>query len=241
MPMASRLDDRNAAVRSLRTARVWHAATVVVIATAIMIQLVLVIRGMDVLVEDDGRGAAAPERVLRFFSYFTVQSNILAMVTAAALVPDRGGDRDGTVWSVARFAAILGMAVTFVVYIVVLRPLLDLDGAAWFADLLFHYVAPILTVAGWLVFGPWARADFRALGLVIVWPVAYFVYTQLLGAATEWYPYPFLDADDLGFGRVGLNAVVITVLVLALGAAFVAAERRLGQRESGRATGEDTL
>lgn len=222
-----------------RSSAAWHAVTVAVIATALVTQLILVVSGVNVLVADDGSTAAAPERVLRFFSYFTVQSNIVAMATGAALVRNR--DRDGTGWRVARFAAILGMAVTFVVYIVVLRPLLDLEGLAWSTDVLFHYVAPVLTVAGWLVLGPWGRVDVRVLGLVIVWPVAYFVYTQLLGAATGWYPYPFLDAADHGFGRVGLNAGAITVLVLVIGAALVVVDRRLGQRESGRAAGESTL
>ncbi|MBA2774464.1 MAG: Pr6Pr family membrane protein, partial [Nocardioidaceae bacterium] len=208
-----------------RVAAGWHACTVLVIASAIVIQLVLVVRGVNVLVEDDGGSAAAPERVLRFFSYFTVQSNIVSMVTAALLLRDP--HRDGPAWRVARFAAILAMAVTFVVYIVVLRPLLDLEGAPWLTDLLFHYVAPVMTVGGWLLFGPAARASHRVLGVVIVWPLAYFVYTQLLGAASDWYPYPFLDSGTLGLARVGLNAVGVTVLVLGLGSAFVAADRRL--------------
>lgn len=212
-------------MRHERVAAGWHACTVLVIASAIVIQLVLVVRGVNVLVEDDGGSAAAPERVLRFFSYFTVQSNIVAMVTAALLLRDPR--RDGRAWRVARFAAILAMAVTFVVHIVVLRPLLDLEGAPWLTDLLFHYVAPVLTVGGWLLFGPAARASPRVLGVVIVWPLAYFVYTQLLGAVSGWYPYPFLDSGTLGLARVGLNAVGMTVLVLALGGAFVAADRRL--------------
>lgn len=212
-------------MRAARAAVVWHGCTVLVIATAIVIQLVLVARGVNVLVEDDGGSAAGPERVLRFFSYFTVQSNIVSMVTASLLLRDPR--RDGRGWRVARFAAILGMTVTFVVYIVVLRPLLDLEGAAWLTDLLFHYVAPVMTVAGWLLFGPSGRAELRVLGLVIVWPLAYFVYTQLLGTASGWYPYPFLDTDDLGPARVALNAIAVTLLVLVLGSALIAADRRL--------------
>jgi len=226
-------------VRHRRVAAGWHACTVLVIASAIVIQLVLVVRGVNVLVEDDGGSAAGPERVLRFFSYFTVQSNIVSMVTASLLLRDP--DRDGIGWRLARFAAILGMAVTFAVYIVVLRPLLDLEGAPWLTDLLFHYVAPVMTVGGWLLFGPSARADFRVLGLVIVWPLVYFVYTQLLGAASAWYPYPFLDSGDLGLGRVALNAVGVTVLVLALGTTFVAADRRLPRGKLRRAGGSSNV
>ena len=61
-------------------------------------QLVLVVRGVNVLVEDDGTAAPAAERVVRFFSYFTIQSNMLACVTALTLV--RRPDRDGRWWRI---------------------------------------------------------------------------------------------------------------------------------------------
>jgi hypothetical protein len=41
----------------------------------------------------------------------------------------------------------------------------------------------------------------------VLWPLAYFVYAMLRGAATGFYPYPFIDVDRLGYAQVLVNAV----------------------------------
>ncbi|MGI8434357.1 MAG: Pr6Pr family membrane protein [Nocardioidaceae bacterium] len=216
-------------------ARVWHTLTLVNCGAAIVIQLVLVIRGINVLVEPDGTSASAAERVLRFFSYFTIQSNVLALVTAAALVARP--DHDGRAWRLLRFAAVLGMTTTFIVYYVALRPILDLEGLPRVTDAMFHYLGPVLVLSGWLLFGPPGRVT-RSIALsVLVWPIVYLIYTQLLGAATGWYPYPFLDADEHSLSGVLLNALLITLLVLCLAAVLLAADRELGRRSPVRSIG----
>ena len=96
-------------------ARAWHTLTFIVIAVSIVTQLVLVIQGHGVLVRPDGRTAGLAERVLRFFSYFTIQSNLMAAGTALGLITRP--DRDGRSWRMLRVAAIVGMTVTFITYI----------------------------------------------------------------------------------------------------------------------------
>lgn len=189
-------------------------------------QLVLVIGGHGVLVEPDGRTAGLAERVLRFFSYFTIQSNLLAAGTALALVARAG--RDGRTWRVLRIAAIVGMTVTFIVYMVALRPLVHLHGVARLTDIGFHYIAPVLTVLGWFLFGPWPRFDIPSLLRQLAWPLSYLVYTLVLGAITGWYPYPFINVDTLGYPRTLLHAVVVTVLLLLIGAIYRVLDTRRG-------------
>ena len=223
-----------------RTALVWYAVTALNCGAALIIQLVLVIQGHNVLVEPDGSTAAAPERVLRFFSYFTVQSNILAAVTAAilavALLAPGRLRLDSQQWKVTRFAAVLGMTTTIIVYVVALAPILDLHGIAKVTDTMFHYIGPVLTLGGWLLFDRRGQVSRRVIAIVIAWPLAYFVYTQLLGAISGWYPYPFLDADENGTGRVLLNAVVVTVLVVGLALVFLVTDTRLAERTDRRAS-----
>ena len=117
-----------------RAAFAWYAVTALNCGLALVIQLVLVAKGHNVLVEPDGSTAGALERLLRFFSYFTVQSNILAAITtgilAAAVVAPARYRLDGTWWKVTRFAAVLGMTTTIIVYAIVLAPILDLHGIA---------------------------------------------------------------------------------------------------------------
>src|SRR3954465_11052813 len=138
-----------------RASQIGNAVIVLVVLASTITQLALVVRGVDVLVDDDGAMPSAAMRVLRFFSYFTIQSNLLVMVTAATLV--LRPDRDGRWWRIVRIAALVGITVTFFVYYAALRPLLDLHGITKATDIGFHYVAPLMTICGWLLFGPRPR------------------------------------------------------------------------------------
>jgi hypothetical protein len=199
-------------------AKAWHALTFLLIVVAASTQLALVVLGPGAHVDPSGRIAGAAERALRFFSYFTIQSNLLAAGTALTLIAHP--DRDGRTWRVLRVAAIVGMTVTFVVYMIVLRPIVHLHGVAKLTDIAFHYVAPPLTVIGWLLFGPWPRIDIASLLRHLVWPFCYLAYVLVLGAITGWYPYPFIDVGKLGYPHTLRNALALTVLLLIVGAIY---------------------
>lgn len=200
----------------LSLARGWHSLTVAVIATAVIAQLVLVAQDVGVLVDQIGSSASLPVRLLRFFSYFTIQSNLLAAFTAASLIARP--DRDGRTWRVLRVAALVGMTVTFIVYMIALRPIVHLEGTAKLCDIGFHYVAPVLTLVGWMLFGPWPRIDTRSLMRHLVWPITYLLYIFALGSRSGWYPYPFVNAALIGYTRALLNALVIAIGLLAVAA-----------------------
>ena len=191
-----------------RPARLWHGGVAFVVAVALVLQLVLVI-GFPA---PDAPGTAV--RVLRFFSFFTVQSNILVLVTAVQLARDPA--RDGRLWRVVRLDALLAIAVTGVVHFVALRPIQDLSGLDAVADILLHVVSPLIAVAGWILFGPRPRVALRDVGLSVVWPLLWFGYTLVHGAISGWYPYPFVDVGDIGYARTLINAAVVTVIFLVL-------------------------
>ncbi len=212
-----------------RTGTGWHLATMAVVAVCLVVQITMTVNGQAVLVDQHGTPLVGlPMRLLRFFSYFTIQSNILAMVMAISLV--LRPDRDGRLWRVARIGSVVGMTVTFVVYRVALAGILDLKGAAWWTDFGFHVVAPLLTVIGWLLFGPWPRFDDRSVGLFVLWPVAWLVYVLILGPIADWYPYPFLDAGARGYPHALLSCLLVAVLLLGVAAAFMVVDGWLGRR-----------
>lgn len=204
-------------------ARRWHLLTAVVATAAVVLQLVLVVRGGQVLDEVTPPGLEL--RLPRFIAYFTVQSNVLVAITAATLALDPL--RDGRGWRVLRLAGIVGITVTGLVHFVLLRPLLDLDGADWAADKLLHMVVPVLAVAGWTAFGPRPRVTRRDVGWALAWPVAWLALTLTVGATTGWYPYPFLDPREDGAGAVVVASVGVTVLFLALFTLASYVDRRL--------------
>jgi hypothetical protein len=169
--------------------------------------------------------ASTPTRVVRFFSYFTIQSNVLVIVMSAMLAVRPA--RDGRLWRVVRLDSLVGITVTGIVYVIVLAPIVDLHGLSGLTDKIFHYAIPILAVLGWVLFGPRPRIDLKTLLWSGLWPLVYIVYVGIFGAATGWYPYPFTNVTDLCYLRVLVNGLLIIVLILAVGAVFRWLDKKL--------------
>lgn len=205
--------------------RLWYGATAAVSLASLLVQLVLVVSGVDVLVDETGNAPATWQRVLRFFSYFTVQSNLLVIATSATLA--LRPQRDGRIWRVLRLDGLVGITVTLIVYHFLLAPILDLHGINAVTDVGFHYVTPILAITGWLLFGPRRRITGGVLAAMLIWPVLWFGYTLAHGAIAGWYPYPFIDAAALGHAAALTNAGLITLLLLGIAGLFLAGDRLL--------------
>jgi hypothetical protein len=198
---------------TIRSARVWHGLTAVVAVVALVLQLVLVIRGGRVL--DDQTPPGLGIRLGRLVSYFTIQSNVLVAVVTTQLTRDPL--RDGPTWRVVRLAAVVGITVTGVVHFFLLRPLLHLHGADWVADKLLHMAVPLLALIGFVVFGPRPRIDRREIWLALCWPVVWVVWALVVGGLTGWYPYPFLDhREEHGYPGVVISIAGITAFFLLL-------------------------
>lgn len=196
----------------MTAARSWHALTATVALVALGLQLVLVLDGGRVLEEDHPPSMSL--RLLRFLAYFTVQSNVLVLLSTGVLARDPA--YDGNRWRVLRTMAVTGIAVTGLVHWFLLRPLLHLHGADLVADRLLHLVVPVLALLGWALFGPRARMDRRTSLVSTAWPLAWLAVILVQGAATGWYPYPFLDHRIHSWGRVTAVCLGIFVLWFAL-------------------------
>lgn len=197
----------------MRAARAWHLVTAIVALTALTLQLVLVIQGGRVL-DETADPPSLVLRLLRFLSYFTIQSNILVLAATTVLAWDP--QRRGGAFQVLRTAATTAIIVTALVHWFVLRADLDLHGADLMADRLLHLAVPILAVFGWLVFGPrpamtWATSLWASAGALI-----WLAETLLLAAATGWYPYAFLDHREHGWDHVVGASTGVVVLWFAL-------------------------
>jgi uncharacterized membrane protein len=175
-------------------------------------------------------GAPAPTRIIRVASFFTIQSNVLCLVSSAYLAA--GARLAGRAWRVLRLDALVGITVTGIVYSTVLARVHEPKGWEQVStNAVFHYVAPIATVAGWLAFGPRPRIDRFVVVAALVWPALWFGYTLAHGAASRWYPYPFVDVGTHGHAAVVLNALAVTAVLGAVAAVFALGDRRLPVRD----------
>lgn len=202
----------------------------VVVAAALVTQLVLVFSGGSAAGAGDTTGddADALTRLVRMLSYFTIQSNILVLICSLSLVLRPG--RDGPVWRVLRLDTLLGITITGLVFAIVLAPQVHLEGVSLWITVGLHYVAPPMTLVGWLLFGPRGRIDGVSVGWAFVWPALWIAYTLVHGAVTDWYPYPFLDVHARGYGLALRNIAGVLVVAGVLAWLFAWIDRRLGRR-----------
>jgi len=170
------------------------------------------------------------------FNYFTLVSNVLCVgyYGIAASFAARGR----VSWRpVLKGALVMGMTVTGLVYHVMLSGSFTMQGTMAVSDVLLHTVVPLLTVLDWLIFEQKGRTTWKSPLAWIILPDAYFVISVVrvaLGASLGYggnrYPYPFLNADSLGWGRVWLNVAVMHVFFILLGFLFVAIDKLMAQR-----------
>jgi len=208
------------------SARALHGVVAVVATFAIVWQLVLIVNGAAVL--DETAAKPLGTRLVEFIGYFTVLSNILVAGVSATLARDP--EHDGRVWRVVHLATLVGIAVTAVVHWFFLRPILDLTGSSYVVDKLLHVVVPLLFVVVWVAAGPRRQTTRAEVLPMLVWPALWGAYTLVRGSVADFWPYPFMDVDELGWGHVLLNLAGVAVLFGIVGLACVAADRALARR-----------
>lgn len=211
--------------------RTWHLVTFVVAVVALVLQLALVASGQNIL--DAGAATTGTgEKIRRYFSYFTIQSNILVAVAMFLIIARRTGTQ---FFRVVRLASLVGITVTGVVAFVALPPSPTYSTANLVCDRLLHIVVPLLTFVGWIAFGPRGYARNNDILPALAWPVLWLAATLGLAPVVKWYPYPFLDVAALGIGRVLTNCLIIAVLYVALASVATWVDRRLpGEKAAAR-------
>ena len=186
--------------------------------SALALQLVLAITNHDA-------ETSVAVVVINYFSFFTILSNIVVAVMATALMLNP--IRETSTFAPLRLDSLLMITITSLVYIVVLAPLRIPQGWQAVADYGLHYVVPALVLVGYGFFGPRPRLSFASVLPAFGIPAAWLVYTLIRGVLTHWYPYPFLDVDQLGYSTVLVNIVGMLVMALILAVGLILLDKKL--------------
>ncbi len=164
-------------------------------------------------------------RTINFFSFFTILSNIIVALamTVPLLAPNSAPGtffaRPSVRTAIAGYIIVVG-----VTYHLILADLWDPQGWQKIADVVLHYVTPILFVLDWLLFVPKASVPWSTALKALAFPIVYLGWTLVHGAYSGFYPYPFVDVGTLGLQKVlensaGMTAAFffLTLLLTALG------------------------
>jgi hypothetical protein len=170
--------------------------------------------------------AVTSHQKANFFSFFTIHMNILAVVTLFGLVLVRRQERT-PVFDGLRGAVVLYLAVGGAVFALLLSGLQEeLQTTVPWVDFVVHKLIPIVIVADWLIDPPRHRLPRWTVLAWLSFPLAWITYTLVRGEIVDWYPYPFVDASELGYGGVLGRSVGLAIGFAAVGAALLSLGNR---------------
>jgi hypothetical protein len=171
--------------------------------------------------------------LVNYFSFFTIETNLLLALVLTNFCLRPQAEHFLTRTSV-KSALVVYIVIVGVVYAVLLRKLWHPHGLQLLADIALHDVVPFLYPFYWLAFLPKGSLRWSDPARWLVYPVLYFLYSVLRGAACGIYLYPFFDAAKLGFVQVWLNGIVFLAGFSGLGVALTAIDRALASEDPGR-------
>jgi len=170
----------------------------------------------------------AVERFVRFFSYFTVSTNIIVAVVLTVIAffsHKKAGSylsRPSVQAATASYISIVG-----IVYSLFLRSIWDPQGWNAVADHLLHDVMPLLYVVYWFVFAQKQGIGWSDPIKWLVYPLIYILYSLARGAFVLWYPYWFVDVTQLGYGTALTNTGMVLIAFVVIGFIYAGCARLL--------------
>lgn len=184
--------------------------------------------------------------------YFTTESNIwIAAICLMFLIIDirtKGKREISNRLYIVKFMFTVAIMLTFIVFAVLLTPLQEMNYILSVTNICLHNLTPIFAIADFIVcdYGFMSKKSYVLLGTIL--PVTYCVVTLILSFNGVTYgvdsagqyrivPYFFMDYKKLGWISISDNGigvllwvVIITVLVLSMGAGLLAVKHLRGMR-----------
>lgn len=165
------------------------------------------------------RLASIPETVFRYFGYFTILTNIMVALCFSALLVKRNNFFRKPTTQTAVTAYIFLVAL---VYNTVLRGVVKPEGFNRVVDELLHVVMPIIFIVYWFIYTDKRSLQWKHIFPWLLYPLVYIIYTLIRGSFVHFYPYPFLNVDQLGYQSVLINCIWVSFAFLAFSLLFIA-------------------
>jgi hypothetical protein len=182
---------------------------------AVITQLVLMILN---------RTASLAETLTRFFSYFTILTNLLVSIAFTSLV-----QKDRSNWNSffskpsTQTALTLYILVVGLVYNCILRALWSPVGFQKLTDELLHTIIPLLCLIYWIAFVPKNSLHWKNSFVWLVYPAIYSLGIAIRGAFSGFYPYPFINVSELGYPATLRNGLWLLVFFWGLSLLLIGA------------------
>jgi len=159
------------------------------------------------LLERGGGVLAGLDRLSMYLTNLTILMSALVFTSLAFSLKapmSRFCRQPSVVSAVVAYLAFVGIA-----YNLLLRHLWAPTGYRALVNESLHTVVPLLAMVYWIFFVPVFRSSVSKSLLWLIYPLGYLAITLWRGAASGFYPYPFINVGTLGYPRVMLNVSLL--------------------------------
>ncbi len=170
----------------------------------------------------ENRTTSVPEMTIRFFSFFTILTNIIVAVFftnqffTSKKATENLFNKTGTLTAVTVYITVVGL-----VYQIALRHLWKPTGMQRIVDELLHTIIPLLVIIYWFLYDQKHKLRWKMIPSFLLYPLFYLGYILLRGEFSNFYPYPFINISELGWPQIGINILFLFSVFLILSILFV--------------------
>jgi hypothetical protein len=163
------------------------------------------------------RQANIIETTVRFFSFFTILTNLLVALYFTSRIPMfnkvyfQKTFNKGALTALTTFIVVVGL-----VYQIILRNTWEPKGFQLIIDELLHSVIPLFVLIYWLLFADITDLKFQNSKNWLWFPALYFVYVIIRGHFSNFYPYPFINVSEIGYFQVLINFLIVSSFMLSV-------------------------
>lgn len=153
------------------------------------------------------------ESIIRYFSFFTVLTNIFVAIcfTALLLRKDSFFTNPGTLTAIAVYITVVA-----IIYNFILRFTWEPEGLQMVVDELLHAIVPVIFVVYWLMYVPKDSLKWQDTFSWLIYPFIYLMFILFRGSVSGFYPYPFVDVVKYGYETVFVNCFYVMLVFLGL-------------------------
>jgi hypothetical protein len=181
----------------------------------------------------NNRNASVPETVIRFFSFFTILTNILVAFSFTSLTGMFGEKWKAFFSKANSFTAVtVYIVVVGIVYNVILRWLQNFTGLQMLVDESLHLIIPLYVLLYWLLFVSPETLEWKAAFKWMLYPLIYCIYVLIRGSFSDFYPYPFMNVNELGYNKVFVNCIYVTLAFFAVSLLLIGVSKLYKKRKT---------
>ena len=156
-----------------------------------------------------------PLMALHLFKYFTVQSNLFAVVYFALMISNASINKNKAFQNLIGGVMIYTF-ITFLVFVIFLEGLYVEEGFGIIGNICLHYVNPLLILFYVLTYRKEYTFTFQDSITWIIYPVIYLIFMTIWGIFTKDFLYPFFQVSVIGLGGFIISVIGLVGLFFLL-------------------------